>query len=122
MMCRRSAGIEEVSTPPLRVMTTACSSADKPGTSFTIRDEVLVGVIVAVSVGMALGAPLLVNHGGKVLTAPQVSGIYLGGYWSTAQGASDALHTDTFIQTWLSGPSVTGVLAQYGVGSASFAS
>src|SRR5438876_8212670 len=83
---------------------------------------VLVGAIVAVSVGVALGAPLLVNHGGKVLTAPQVSGIYLGDYWSTSQGASDALHTDTFIQTWLSGPSVTGVLAQYGVGSASFAS
>ena len=86
------------------------------------RFLVLIGAIVAVSVGVAVGAPLLVNHGGKVLTAPQVSGIYLGDYWSTAQGASDALHTDTFIQTWLSGPSVTGVLAQYGVGSASFAS
>src|SRR5437667_207440 len=83
---------------------------------------VLVGAIVAVSVGVAVGAPLLVNHGGKVLTAPQVSGIYLGDYWSTAQGASDALHTDTFIQTWLSGPSVTGVLAQFGVGRPSFAS
>ena len=57
-----------------------------------------------------------------MLTTPQVSGIYLGDYWSTAQGASDALHTDTFIQTWLSGPSMTDVLAQYGVGGASFAS
>src|SRR2546430_13208832 len=83
---------------------------------------VLVGAIVAVSMGVAVGAPLLVNHGGKVLTAPQVSGVYLGDYWSTAQGASDALHTDTFIQTWLSGPSVTDVLAQYGIGGASFAS
>jgi hypothetical protein len=78
--------------------------------------------LVLVTVAVAVGAPLLVDHGGKVLTTPQVTAIYLGDYWATQQGASDALYTDTFLQTWLAGPSVTGVLAQYRIVSASFAS
>src|SRR5260370_323683 len=83
---------------------------------------VVAGAVLVVFVAVALGAPLLVNHGGKVLTTPQVTAIYLGNYWSMPQGASDALHNDAFLQAWLSGPSVTDVLAQYGVVAASFAS
>ena len=84
---------------------------------------VLAAAVLIVSVAGAVGAPgRLVDHGGKVLSNPQVSAIYLGDYWLTRQGASDALHTDTFLQTWLAGASVTDVLAQYGVVAGSFAS
>jgi hypothetical protein len=87
------------------------------------RLVVLAAAVLIVSVAGAVGAPgRLVDHGGKVLSSPQVSAIYLGDYWVTRQGASDALHTDTFLQTWLAGASVTDVLAQYGVVAGSFAS
>jgi hypothetical protein len=79
----------------------------------------MVSVWVAVAIG---AAALLVDHGGTVLTSPQVTAIYLGDYWVTSQGASDAFHTDSFLQAWLAGPSVSVVLAQYRVASASFAS
>jgi hypothetical protein len=88
----------------------------------------VVGLLVFVAL-LALGratdaqpAALLVDHGGRVLTAPQVSAIYLGDFWAAGQGAGEALHTDAFLQAWLAGPSVTDVLAQYRVASASFAS
>jgi hypothetical protein len=84
---------------------------------------VLVTAVIAAWVAVALAAsPLLVDRGGRVLSTPQVSAIYFGDYWSTPQGASDALHLDAFLQAWVAGPSVTGVLAQYRVGSGSFAS
>ena len=67
-------------------------------------------------------AALLTDHGGRVLTGPQVSAIYLGDFWAAGQGASEALHSDTFLQTWLGGPSITDVLAQYRVTSATFVS
>jgi hypothetical protein len=83
----------------------------------------LATAVLAPWVAVAAGADaLLVDHGGKVLATPQVSAIYLGDYWVTRPGASDALHTDVFLQAWLVGPSVPGVLAQYGVGAGSFAS
>jgi hypothetical protein len=83
---------------------------------------VLAAAVLIVSGAGAVGAPgRLVDHGGRVLSNPQVSAIYLGDYWATRQGASDALHTDTFLQTWLAGASMTDVLAQYGVGAGSFA-
>jgi hypothetical protein len=84
---------------------------------------VLAAAVVAVWAAVALGAtPLLVDHGGRVLSTPRVSAIYLGDYWSTPQGAGEALHLDAFLQAWIAGPSVTGVLAQYRVGAGSFAS
>ena len=79
--------------------------------------------MVAVWVAAALAAtPLLVDRGGPVLSAPQVSAIYLGDYWSTTQGAAEALHIDAFLRAWVAGPSVTGVLAQYRVGAGRFSS
>src|SRR3954470_11217253 len=79
--------------------------------------------LLAVGVAVAVGADaLVVDHGGTVLSAPQVSAIYLGDFWVTSPGGSDALHTDAFLQAWLAGPSVTDVLAQYRVGAAGFAS
>ncbi len=84
---------------------------------------VLAAAVLIVSVTGAVGAPVrLVDHDGKVLSNPQVSAIYLGDYWVTRQGASEALHIDIFLQTWLAGPSMTDVLAQYGVVAGSFAS
>ena len=65
---------------------------------------------------------LLVDHGGRVLVAPQVNAIYLGDFWAAGQGASESTHANTFLQTWLGGPSITDVLAQYRVTSASFVS
>src|SRR5438477_1677077 len=83
----------------------------------------VVAILIAVWVTVAVGAAaLLVDRGGTVLTNPQISAIYLGDYWVTPQGASDAQHTDSFLQAWLAGPSVTDVLAQYRVTAASFAS
>ncbi|HYE91956.1 MAG TPA: hypothetical protein VEA38_13085, partial [Terriglobales bacterium] len=70
----------------------------------------------------AAQTPRLVDHGGRVLSAPQVSPIYLGSYWATPQGQADALNTDAFLQTWLVGPGITDVLAQYRVRRAVFAS
>ncbi|MBM4440994.1 MAG: hypothetical protein FJ027_11270 [Candidatus Rokubacteria bacterium] len=70
----------------------------------------------------AAQVPRLVDHGGRVLSAPQVSPIYVGDYWATRPGAADALHTDAFLQTWLAGPSLSDVLAQYRVPRAAFAS
>jgi hypothetical protein len=82
---------------------------------------VLVVAVAAVWVAVALAAtPLLVDRGGRVLTAPQVSAIYLGDYWSTTQGSAEALHLDAFLRAWIAGPSVTGVLAQYRVGPGTF--
>jgi hypothetical protein len=84
---------------------------------------VLAAALVAAWVAVALAAtPLLVDRGGRVLTAPRVSAIYLGDYWSTPQGAAEAQHLDAFLQAWVVGPSVTGVLAQYRVGAGSFSS
>lgn len=87
------------------------------------RHVLLATVVIAVWVGVAAAGPaLLVDHGGRVLGNPQVSAIYLGDYWTARQGASDLLHTDAFLQAWIAGPSVTGVLAQYGVSAGSFVS
>ncbi len=84
---------------------------------------VLAAAVAAVWVAVALAAaPQLVDRGGPVLTAPQVSAIYLGDYWSTTQGSAEALHFDAFLKAWIAGPSVTGVLAQYRVGPGSFSS
>jgi len=68
----------------------------------------------------AAPAALLVDHGGRVLTAPQVTAIYLGDFWAAGPGASEALHTNSFLQAWLAGPSITDVLLQYRVASANF--
>jgi hypothetical protein len=82
---------------------------------------VLVLAVVAVWAASAVGAtPLLVDQGGRVLSAPQVSAIYLGDYWLSGQGAADAAHLDAFLQMWIDGPSVTDVLAQYRIAPGRF--
>src|SRR3989475_3921118 len=53
MTCSRRAGIEEISTPPLRAMTSACSCALSPSTSLTSNDDVEDGVWAALSVGIS---------------------------------------------------------------------
>lgn len=84
------------------------------------RFVVLTTAVIAVWVAVAAGAaPLLVDRGGRVLASPRVSAIYFGDHWATREGAGEALHTDAFLQAWIAGPSVTGVLAQYGVGGGS---
>src|SRR5213593_3225695 len=39
MTCRRRAGMTDLSTPPLRAMTFACSAGDSPSTSLTSSDD-----------------------------------------------------------------------------------
>src|SRR5215831_6409584 len=39
MTCSRSAGIDEISMPPLRATTSACSAGDSPSTSLTSGDD-----------------------------------------------------------------------------------
>jgi len=69
------------------------------------RLVLLGGAVLALSVGAAMGAAAqLVDHGGTVLTNPQVTAIYLGDYWSTRQGNADAFHTDAFLGAWIAGP------------------
>ena len=84
---------------------------------------VLVAVL-ALRVALVAAAPaaVLTDHGGRVLSSPQVSAIFLGDYWVTSQGANEAFPIDAFLQAWLAGPSVTDVLAQYRVTSAGFSS
>jgi len=65
-------------------------------------------------------APNLKNMGGKVLTRPSLSMLYLGSYWRTERGASERQHIDGFARTYEQSP-VQGVLAQYGAGPARFA-
>src|SRR5687767_8620435 len=85
------------------------------------RHLVVALVVLATWVAVAEAQqPLLVDRGGRVLATPQVSAIYLGDYWLTAEGASDRARFDAFIPAWLAGPSITDVLAQYRVTSASF--
>ena len=87
------------------------------------RHLLIAAFVLAVWVSAAEAQqPLLVDRGGRVLTTPQVSAIYLGNYWLTTQGASDRGRIDAFLPTWLAGPSITDVLAQYRVTSASFTS
>ena len=89
------------------------------------RRVVLVTIVVAAAwAALATADHLgvrLTDRGGRVLATPQVSAIYLGDYWLTGQGVSDQGRIDSFLQTWLTGPAITGVLAQYRVTSASFA-
>src|SRR2546426_8206905 len=53
MTWSRSAGIEEISTPPSRAMTSACSCALSPSTSLTSNDDIGDGVWAALSVGIS---------------------------------------------------------------------
>src|SRR2546427_7996674 len=47
MTCSRSAGIEEISRPPLRAMTSACCSGDRPAASLTSSDDVALCALAA---------------------------------------------------------------------------
>jgi hypothetical protein len=85
----------------------------------------LAAVLVAVSITLAAAQSpqaLLVDKGGRVLTDPTVSAIYVGDYWNTSQGLADQAHIDAFLPAWLKGLSVTAVLSQYRVATASFTS
>lgn len=62
----------------------------------------------------------LTNRGGSVLTKPVINNIYLGDYWNTAQGKSDAAHNDAFAADVMNSKYMD-VLKQYGVGHGSFA-
>jgi hypothetical protein len=64
--------------------------------------------------------PNLKNMGGKVLTRPSISMIFMGAYWRTPQGTSERQHITGFARSYESNP-VQGVLAQYGAGAARFA-
>jgi len=58
-------------------------------------------------------------HGGRVLDAPVYTPIYLGKYWTTAQGQADKAHNDAFAQEY--GTSAhESILKQYNVGQGSF--
>src|SRR5829696_7069625 len=63
---------------------------------------------------------LLVDNGGRVLATPRISAIYFGVHWTTPTGGAEAQRNDTFLATWVGGPSVTDVLRQYRVTSATF--
>jgi hypothetical protein len=64
-------------------------------------------------------APDLEYRGGKVLTNPAISSIYLGSYWNTVQGKNDSKFEDGFAK-YLGQSKYTSVWAQYGVGKGSF--
>ena len=61
----------------------------------------------------------LVNHGGKVLSAPQFQPIYVGDYWKSGTGAADRTYNDAFARD-LVGGNHEALLKQYGVGTGSF--
>lgn len=72
--------------------------------------------------GPAAGAgsgPRLINNGGKVLTTPSIDNIYLGTYFTTTQGKSDAAHQDAAAKAWVTSGN-EGLLKQYGVGQGKF--
>ncbi len=64
-------------------------------------------------------APHLEYHGGKVIAHMKVISVYLGGYWSTAEGISDRRYLDTFGKKLLVSR-YTSVWREYGAGPGTF--
>jgi hypothetical protein len=87
----------------------------RPGFTALLLTLALLGLPAAVG-----AQALLVDNGGRVLATPRISAIYFGVHWTTATGVAEAQRNDTFLATWVGGPSVTDVLRQYRVASASF--
>jgi len=63
--------------------------------------------------------PNLTSQGGSRLTAPVVTPIYVGSYWTSAAGQADRAYNDGFAKDFGSS-SISSVLSQYGAGAGSF--
>ncbi|MBX7143464.1 MAG: hypothetical protein K1X79_03360 [Oligoflexia bacterium] len=58
--------------------------------------------------------PELTYHGGRILSAPVFSNVYIGDYWRTTRGAQDRQYLDKFSKDILGSP-YTRVWKEYGV-------
>jgi hypothetical protein len=61
----------------------------------------------------------LTNHGGKVLEKMDVTPVYVGDYWKSADGQQLRAHNDAAVADLVKNPGMNGVWAQYGVGKGS---
>src|SRR5262249_12447530 len=58
------------------------------------------------------GGPHLVNNGGKVLSNPDINNIYVGSYFTTAQGQQDVAYNDAATKNWVTSGN-EAILSQY---------
>src|SRR5438552_4904007 len=77
MTCSRSAGIEEISRPPLRAMTAACCSGDKPGASLTSSDDPVLCAFAESEVNASSSAQKTAKIRGEFTRALLIRGIAL---------------------------------------------
>lgn len=63
--------------------------------------------------------PHLTYYGGAVLDKPVLHGIYVGDYWSSAQGQKDVTHNDAFMKD-IGNSSLPTTWMEYGAGRSTF--